>query len=86
MNSFLCSNCGARIVVPTDFAKSKIRCPDCGVFNPVPETLRRDRGDPALIRDAGSPRSTKPTLESDPRPEDSPAWASDTYTLQDDPL
>lgn len=86
MTSFLCSNCGARIVVPTDFAKSKIRCPECGVFNSIPNTLLRDSGDAPLVRDGGSARSTKPTLEPKPRPEDAPPWASDIYTLQDDPL
>jgi DNA-directed RNA polymerase subunit RPC12/RpoP len=38
--NLLCSNCGGRIDIPLGFAKGRIRCPECGVYNDVPSHLR----------------------------------------------
>src|SRR5262249_34529401 len=35
-----CNGCGKRLEVPAGYGKSKIRCPDCGVFTDLPKELR----------------------------------------------
>ena len=47
--SFLCSNCGVRIEVPSGFSKKKIRCPECGVDNSILST-----SDPSLKETLGN--------------------------------
>jgi len=50
--SLICVGCGARFRVPDDHTRNKIRCPECGVFNPVPSG-------PFPTEEAPPPRSAK---------------------------
>jgi hypothetical protein len=37
----LCAGCGGTVRVPDDFGRERIRCPECGVFCPVPASARQ---------------------------------------------
>lgn len=37
-----CNGCGTRVVVPEGYARSKLRCPECGVFNEVTKVEARE--------------------------------------------
>jgi hypothetical protein len=60
----LCQGCGGRVAVPDDYARARIRCPQCGVLNDVPAPAQRQAGG------ADKPRRPAPPAETDAAAED----------------
>jgi hypothetical protein len=51
----LCSGCGGRVSIPEEHSRARIRCPECGVMNDVPESARKPAGDSDKPRRAQKP-------------------------------
>jgi hypothetical protein len=65
-----CNGCGKRLEVPAGYGKSKIRCPDCGVFTELPKEIREQgqssgRPDPPP---AAKPAPPPPPVRAKPAP------------------
>jgi hypothetical protein len=83
-----CNGCGKRLEVPAGYGKSKIRCPDCGVFTELPKEIREQGQASDRPKPAPPPSPTKPPVRpkaaSEPTPPPPPA-DEDAYTFRDEP-
>jgi hypothetical protein len=48
MAAMNCPDCGVKIVIPPDYSRKKIRCPGCGYYAAIPESLLKDDNEPDL--------------------------------------
>ncbi len=59
----LCSGCGGRVSIPDDYARARIRCPECGVMIDVPASAQKPAG-------GDRPRRPAPPAVNDAAAED----------------
>src|SRR5262245_15818608 len=76
-----CNGCGKRLEVPAGYGKSKLRCPDCGVFTELPKEIRQqgqasDRPAPPRAAPRSPPPTAKPPVRAKPAPPSPPARAA----------
>jgi len=69
----LCSGCGGRVAIPDDYARGRIRCPECGVMCDVPATAGKRTPSADKPRRPSPPAATdadaeKILLGTDPAP------------------
>ena len=96
MATILCNGCGQRVEVPEGHARTKLRCPECGVFNELPkETVEQSRAaaKPATDDDAYArllepePPPPKPAMFAPPVPKPEPPVeenAGDVYGFHEE--
>src|SRR5262249_21990450 len=91
--STICHGCGRRLEVPAEYARSKMRCPDCGVMCEVPPPeSRRLPVKQAARQSAPRPERppTKPPVKVDDlpvplAPEPAPPPREPEFDFSDDP-
>jgi hypothetical protein len=82
---FACDGCGSKIKVAEDIATRRVRCPRCGVAQPVPDDASDDSSpaDTAAPAD-DSPVTPMPAGEADPTDAEAFPELVDTTQLRDD--
>ena len=61
--TILCAGCGGRVTIPEDYARGRIRCPECGVMSDVPATAQKRA--PAADASRRSPPQGAPDADAE---------------------
>lgn len=78
-----CNGCGQRLEIPAGYAKSKMRCNECGVFTELPKEIR-EQGQSARPETRSAPEPPRRRATTPPVRQAQPAPAPPATTTDDE--